>query len=385
MPEFALRACRAALAAMILLASVPAGALTLFQGDGRGHSWPLWDRFADGFIQDDGRVVDWTDNARTVSEAQAYGLFFALVANDRTRFARILAWTGDNLAGGDLGQHLPAWLWGQHPENGNWQVLDPNPASDANLFIAYSLLEAARLWERPEYRRLAEQLLAMVRERETAVIDSRHVLLPGPEGFVSDGTARLNPSYVPPFQLHYLAQHDADGPWAAILAESVQALDVIAPNGLPPDWVQLGEGGYRPDPEHGTRGSYDAIRVFLWAAMEVPGLPILDRMRGSLIPAVRIITGNGVMPEKWDVASAALSGEGPPGFQLVAATWLDSMGYDDIADRFAARAENQRVRGLYGQPARYYDQVLALFANGLREGRFRFRADGSLIPAWETS
>ena len=42
-------------------------------------------------------------------------------------------------------------------------------------------------------------------------------------------------------------------------------------------------------------------------------------------------------------------------------------------------------RGLYGRPARYYDQMLALFATGVREGRFRFRADGSLIPAWETS
>ncbi|MDB5987259.1 MAG: cellulase, partial [Nevskia sp.] len=55
--------------------------------------WPAWQNFAEAFVQDDGRVVDWTADARTVSEGQGYALFFALVANDRARFERILAWT----------------------------------------------------------------------------------------------------------------------------------------------------------------------------------------------------------------------------------------------------------------------------------------------------
>ena len=43
-----------------------------------------------------------TQRAQTVSEAQAYGLFFALVANDRPSFEKILKWTENNMAGGDL-------------------------------------------------------------------------------------------------------------------------------------------------------------------------------------------------------------------------------------------------------------------------------------------
>ena len=40
-------------------------------------------------------------------------MFFALVANDRARFDKLLSWTEANLAGGDLTQRLPAWSWGK--------------------------------------------------------------------------------------------------------------------------------------------------------------------------------------------------------------------------------------------------------------------------------
>jgi endoglucanase len=39
-------------------------------------------------------------------------LFFALVANDRAQFERLLSWTQNNLANGDLRAQQPAWLWG---------------------------------------------------------------------------------------------------------------------------------------------------------------------------------------------------------------------------------------------------------------------------------
>jgi len=42
-----------------------------------------------------------------------------------------------------------------------------------------------------------------------------------------------------------------------------------------------------------------------------------------------------------------------------------------------------RVDGLYGEPPAYYDQNLALFAEGFVGGRFGFRSDGSLKVEWE--
>ena len=69
-------------------------------------SWPLWNRYAGTFISGDGRVIDRTAGDRTTSEGQAYALFFSLVANDRALFQRLLAWTEQNLAQGDLARFL---------------------------------------------------------------------------------------------------------------------------------------------------------------------------------------------------------------------------------------------------------------------------------------
>ena len=73
--------------------------------------WPLWDDFDARFVEPNGSVVDVTFGGKTTSEGQSYGLFFALVANQRQHFDSILKWTSDNLANGQLGDRLPAWLW----------------------------------------------------------------------------------------------------------------------------------------------------------------------------------------------------------------------------------------------------------------------------------
>ncbi|MEK7927443.1 glycosyl hydrolase family 8, partial [Burkholderia contaminans] len=118
----------------------------------------------------DGRVIDvGSDDSRTVSEGQAYGLFFALVANDRRMFDTILAWTENNLAQGDLSAHLPAWLWGRAPD-GAWRVLDANAASDADLWIAYALVEAGRLWHERSYTARGALLAKRVLDVETATV-----------------------------------------------------------------------------------------------------------------------------------------------------------------------------------------------------------------------
>ncbi len=73
----------------------------------RQGPWTLWRSYSARFIDDQGRVIDPSGN-RTTSQGQAYALFFALVADDRPRFDRILEWTNYNLALGDLGARLPA-------------------------------------------------------------------------------------------------------------------------------------------------------------------------------------------------------------------------------------------------------------------------------------
>src|SRR5689334_21392002 len=92
------------------------------------QDWPtLWKSYTAAFMDNQIRVIDHDANDRTTSEGQAYAMFFALVANERTRFDGLLHWTEMNLASGDLTSHLPAWSWGKGP-NGKWGVIDTNSA-----------------------------------------------------------------------------------------------------------------------------------------------------------------------------------------------------------------------------------------------------------------
>ncbi|SUH34228.1 endoglucanase [Salmonella enterica subsp. enterica] len=91
-------------------------------------------------------------------------MFFALAANDRPAFAQLFNWTQNNLAQGSLREHLPAWLWGQKDPD-TWSVLDSNSASDGDIWMAWSLLEAGRLWKETRYTEVGTALLKTHRPR----------------------------------------------------------------------------------------------------------------------------------------------------------------------------------------------------------------------------
>ena len=152
----------------------------LMMSSASAADWPLWEAYLQGFLQKDGRVIDRSCGAdSTTSEAQAYTLFFALLANDRARFAQLLNWTQNNLAAGDLTRQLPAWCWGVD-KTGHWRVLDNNSASDANMWLAYTLLQAGSLWQAPRYTRLGQALLVNIKTQEVLVLPGLGpMLLPG--------------------------------------------------------------------------------------------------------------------------------------------------------------------------------------------------------------
>ena len=121
------------------------------------HAWPMWDSFKAANIDKSYRVIDYSDErAITTSEGQSYAMFFALVADDRETFDKLLEWTEKNLAKGDITKNLPSWLWGK--TNQGWGIIDSNNATDSDLWIAYDLLEAARIWNVPEYAAKAHAL-----------------------------------------------------------------------------------------------------------------------------------------------------------------------------------------------------------------------------------
>lgn len=344
--------------------------------------WAQWEAYAEHFVQADGRVVDITANARSTSEGQAYSLFFALVANDRVRFDRILKWTRDNLCAGDLATHLPAWLWGQNPD-GVWGVIDPNAAADADLWLAYTLLQAGRVWQDSGLDLTGRMLLAQIKDKEVAEMGAAgRLMLPAPVGFVLEGERwKLNPSYYPRFQFEGLATADPAGPWRELWQNYERLLPQIAARGLVPDWFLLDAGGrVLPDITAANVGSYDAIRTYLWAGLSVAMDPAGLHRYGGFLQA---IAANRAPPEKIDVGTAAISGNSPVGFSAAVLPWLKGLGEDVAVENQERELQERRHGGLLGQPPHYYDQVLALFGEGWISKRYRFEADGRVTLRWE--
>src|SRR5882757_11239868 len=88
--------CKSAARSVVVLGVTLAACL---QGGCRTDpGWPLWESYTSNAFDAQGRIVDHSAGDRTTSEGQAYGMFFALVANDRARFEKLLNWTQDNLA-----------------------------------------------------------------------------------------------------------------------------------------------------------------------------------------------------------------------------------------------------------------------------------------------
>jgi endoglucanase len=360
------------------------------------QQWPLWQTFAARFIQQDGRVLESSVQPdHSTSEGQSYAMFFAVVANDRERFDKLWRWTSDNLLGSDVDNNLPAWLWGKK-KDGSWGVEDANSASDSDLWIAYALLEAGRLWQQPEYTQAARRLLANVEAREIADLPGLgKMLLPGALSFAQeDHLWRLNPSYLPLPLLRRLASEYPEGPWAEIATNTLILLQKSSPKGFVADWI--GYRGVAPDAglfvtdkEKGDVGSYDAIRVYLWAGMTAADDPLASPLLASLSGMANATAVTGIPPETVQVSSGATKGQGPFGFSAALVPYFQANRQPWLAALQQQRAEQAlqqalRPESLKAHQPLYYDFMLTLFGLGWADKRYQFLAGGKLQATWET-
>lgn len=374
---------------LLLAASV---LLVCTAGGCKQGSWTLWVSYSSRFIDSQGRVIDPQGDSRSTSEGQAYALFFALVANDRTTFERVLNWTQANMAGGDLQTHLPGWLWGKD-QSGAWKTIDSNSAADADVWLAYDLLEAGRLWKQSSYGTLGHRIMEQIAKAEVADLPGfGPMLLPGSAGFVHDKAWTLNPSYLPLFILERFAVVDPGGPWQKIALGLPRFLQQSARRGFAMDWVDYLPGdGFYPAPEHPGKGasapvgSYDAIRVYLWAGMLDPSGPVRADLLDA-IPGMAAYLGNhDVPPEKVSDQGIPMEQDGPVGFSAALLPYLRAipgMEKGNAKQTIRLAKERNDTTGLYGKVPTYYDQNLSLFSMGYLDGRFRFGPGGDLKVGW---
>lgn len=355
-------------------------------------AWPLWEQFATTHMQGDGRVVDFSaPQQHSTSEGQSYSMLFALVARDRARFDKLWNWSIANLSGGKPGENMPAWQWGRR-EDGSWGVLDANSASDANLWFAYTLLEAARVWNVPRYDAQARTLLSQVAAQEVADIPGLGpTLLPAVNGFVLNEKRlwRLNPSYLPVPLARAFEQADPGGPWTALLASHARMIRETTPLGFVADWVAYeipqegGQGAFVRDPVKGDIGSYDAIRTYLWAGMTPRSDKLASLQRAQLGGMENALRTSVVPPEKVQTSLGAPEGIGPVGFSAALLPYLKWRYASKSLKVQQERVNRLLLRPAAGKPAPYYDQVLGLFGTGWIEQRYQFLPNGRLLLRWE--
>ncbi len=322
-----------------------------------------------------------TPLAITTSEGQSYALVFALAANDRAAFEKILQWTENNLAAGDLSSRLPAWQWGKRAD-GSWGIIDDNAASDADLWMAYALGEAGILWKAPRFAAMGELLAARILREETDLLPGLgRTLLPGPQGFHPEANQwKLNPSYVPLQVIRRLAMLYPRSDWKQLISASQDFIVRSAPLGFAPDWVLYDpQHGFQADPATKGTGSFNAIRVYLWAGMLDPHDPAQPALLKAFAPMANHVITHGLPPLEVNAFEGTGRGNSPLGFSAALLPFLASLHLPQ-----ALHQQELRVAAVSLERHQdvYYDHVLALFGQGWLENRFHFARNGALITHW---
>ena len=347
---------------LALLLPLLAGLISFQAGCRAEQQWPLWQHYREHFLDGSGRVIDHGAGDKTTSEGQAYGMFFALVGNDRKSFDLMLRWTEDNLAGGDLTSRLPAWSWGKSAD-GQWKQLDTNSAADADLWLAYDCLEAGRLWKDDRLSKLGTVIADRMTHSDVALIPGvGTVLTPGPQGFHPSADRWLmNPSYMPPQVIARIRQQAPDGPWASVQQDLPVVLTQGASSGFAMDWLAGDAAGVHPSSPDvlaqgksgvPARGSYDAIRVYLWlgtADRETPGVAeTIASMPGMAL----YLSGTTTPPLQVDSNGTVTDPNSPVGFSAAVYPYLLAVGKPR-----EAKAQMDRVDASLDPASGLYDAV----------------------------
>ena len=240
-----------------------------------------WIAYRQRFVQEDGRVIDREDGDRSTSEGQAYAMLRAVLINDPGTFVKTLNWAEQNLTrrgeDGDRLDQLWSWKWGRNA-TGQWDTIDSNFASDADIDAATALIFASRRWNCPEYLELAKVKLTDIWNYSTAELAANsRILLPGPAAafWNQPDTLILNPSYFAPYAFRLFDQVDPEHDWISLVDSSYQLLEAssdISAVGLPSDWIalnpQTAELSPVEDSNLQSQYGFDAYRVWWRVALD---------------------------------------------------------------------------------------------------------------------
>ncbi len=226
----------------------------------------VWKDYKERFIESSGRIIDPHNNNVTHTEGIGYALYFAYKMNDDEAFRKVYQWGKQNIKLN--GYELPGWKWGKNKHKNCWCMLDMTSATDANLWIAYSLLLMYDKTGFSEYKQKADEIIDSIKKHQIVYTRKGEVyLFPYEKEIMDDDEWKLNPSYLIFEIFEYFAEYDNDPVWNKLIKSSKIFLKRTRFSALQlnPDWVT-----YKPyadrfvlEKEYQNFG-FDAIRVPLY-------------------------------------------------------------------------------------------------------------------------
>jgi endoglucanase len=287
------------------------------------------EEFLAGYVDPSGRVIRHDQGGDTVSEGQSYALLLAQVAGDAETFERVWEWTRAHL-------QQPSRLLASHADAG--QVIDGNPASDADLVTAWALVRG----EGPDgaiRRREGGRIARATLERETVGSPGPMLLAAGP--WATGEPATLNPSYWVLGAFEALADDTGNRRWRELAAASISSARALTDEGrlLPPDWARVdGESvsatsSPNGDPPHIQYGP-DAQRLVVWFAASCD--PAARRLAAALYPLLSRTENAGALALSTE--GSVVNGEPSPLAFVATAAAAGSAGHPDERERLLAEA-----------------------------------------------
>ena len=389
------------IAALGLVWAMPAtlafGSDPLFRGSRVQSSWALWSAFQQNSYRNGRVFIHDTDERQrrpvTTSRAQAYAMFFSLVADDRPLFDSLWKWTNTNLCSTGQGFRLAARRWGELPntkevsrssvavkhrrlqESGSdlspvEGVLNSENDSHADLWMAYALLEASRLWNEPYYHQRALELLSLLKQQCVRVVGTLGpVILPSSHGFVlKDGTTVLDPGLYP---LQILSRFALEDPyWETVRQSCMRVILRASPGGVAPDLVKVSPLGFRYS-RSGHLGNRRAVLTYLWAGMLSSDAPERTRLLNHFQTIAQFVQVRKVPPGAVDAQELSIAQTGSDAFGAAFIAW-----YPDSPTAAVFRTYLQ-ARSL--QTLSFDETMLVLFGLGFDRGIFAFDRQGRLV------
>lgn len=232
----------------------------------------IWEKYKLGYINQDGRVIDRTDNDVTTSEGQSYAMLRSVWSDDKATFDHVWKWTKENL--GRSQDALFGWRWGKRTDQtyGFMENGGESSAADADSDIALALVFASRRWHENTYMDEAKKIIEDIWKHETETVKGKRYLIPG-RWAKSNTEIILNPSYFSPYSWKIFADIDKDNNWLSLIEPAYEVLlesgtttlDNKVGVGLPPDWVSLRRDTNQltapVQTELTSNYSYDAMRI----------------------------------------------------------------------------------------------------------------------------